>query len=130
VAMVVVWLVGAATLRAQDKRVRENRIPTVATFAATVKPRRGAIVEKIQCAELRRISPKTLTSQIASRPGEPLDAAKIEKDVRTLAYTEWFESVRAEVQASTDPTADARHTPERLKLIFYVPEMPFLTKLE
>jgi outer membrane protein assembly complex protein YaeT len=128
-AMVVVSLVGAA-LRAQDKRLRENLLPAAATLAAKFEASRGAIVNEITFTGLRRISPKTLTSQIASRPGEPLDAAKIEKDVRTLAHTEWFETVRAEVQPSTDAAANARDASERLKLIFYVPEMPFLTKVE
>jgi len=128
-AMVVVSLVGAA-LRGQDKRLRENPLPAAATLAAKFEASRGAIVDEITFTGLRRISPKTLTSQIVSRPGEPLDAAKIEKDVRTLAHTEWFETVRAEVQPSTDPAANAQDASGRLKLIFYVPEMPFLTKVE
>jgi len=130
VAMVVVSLVGAATLRAQDKRLRENPIPAAATFAAKFEASRGAIVDEITFTGLRRISPKTLTTEIVSRPGEPLDAAKIEKDVRALAHTEWFETVRAEVQAPTDTAANSRGGSERVRLIFYVPEMPFLTKVE
>ena len=130
-AMALVSLVGAATLRAQDKRLRENSLPVAATFAATMEAAgRGPIVDAITFTGLRRISPKTLTTQIGSRPGEPLDAGKIEKDVRTLAHTQWFETVRAEVQVSRAPAATARDTPEHLTLIFYVPEMPFLTKVE
>ena len=128
--MVVVSLFGAATPRAQDKPLLENPLPAAAGLAATIEPGRGPIVDEIEFTGLRRISPKTLAVKIVSRPGEPLDAAKIDKDVRTLAHTEWFETVRAEVQPSTDLTANARDTSERLKLIFYVPETPFLTKVE
>src|ERR1700730_11147937 len=119
--MVVVSLFGAATPRAQDKPLLENPLPAAAGLAATIEPGRGPIVDEIEFTGLRRISPKTLAVKIVSRPGEPLDAAKIDKDVRTLAHTEWFETVRAEVRPSTDLTANAGDTSERLKLIFYVP---------
>jgi outer membrane protein assembly complex protein YaeT len=128
-AAVVVSLVGA-TLRAQDKRLRESPPRAGATLAATVEAGPGAMVDEIKFTGLRRISPKALANQIASRSGEPLDAAKIEKDVRTLGRTEWFETVRAEVQPSASSAGKAGDTSERLNLIFYVPEMPFLTKVE
>ena len=105
-AAVVVSLAGA-TLRAQDKLPRQSPMASAATFTATVETGRSSIVDEIEFTGLRRISPKTLKNKIVSRPGEPLDAARIERDVRTLVHTEWFETVRAEVQASTDADANS-----------------------
>jgi outer membrane protein assembly complex protein YaeT len=86
-------------------------------------------VDEIAFSGLRRISLETLKRQIVSRAGGALDAAKIEHDVRALARTGWFETVRAEVQAENpaDPSEGSR---QGLRLTFYVPELPFLTRVE
>src|SRR5437879_12369518 len=46
---------------------------------------------------MRRIAPAALRARIASREGQPLDAARIANDVRVLELLGWFGSVSAEV---------------------------------
>ena len=46
---------------------------------------------------MRRIAPAALRARIASREGQPLDAARIANDVRALDRLGWFDSVSAEV---------------------------------
>jgi outer membrane protein insertion porin family len=127
-AGVVVSFVGTPTLRAQNEPFGGNQRETLALVSA-VGTSRGAIVDQIAFAGLRRISPEALKSQMRSRAGDALDGAKIEHDVRALARTGWFETVRADVQ--TGNTAESsRNSTQYLRLIFYVPELPFLTKVE
>ena len=122
-AGMVVSLVGAATLRAQNESLRES----TPEFAA--QGTGGAIVGEITFTGLRRISPEALKSQMLVRAGDVLAAAKIEHDVRALARTGWFETVRAEIQTE-DRAESSRDSTQYLRLTFYVPELPFLTKVE
>jgi outer membrane protein assembly complex protein YaeT len=124
----VVSIVGAATLRAQNESVR-GRQPEDSALVSTVGTADGTIVDKIAFTGLRRISPEGLKTQIVSRAGDELNAAKIEHDVRVLARTGRFATVRVEVQeeSPTDPSEDST---QRLQLTFYVAELPFLVKVE
>ena len=115
---------GAATLHAQSKSLREKAPEFEAEVAAA-----GAIVGEITFTGLRRISPEALKSQMLSRAGTALDAGKIEHDVRALARTGWFATVRAEVLAG-DPAHAPEDSTQGLRLTFYVPELPFLTNVE
>ena len=126
-AGVGVSFVGAATLRAQDDPFRGNK-PEGLALVRAIGATHGTIVDEIAFAGLRRISPEALTSQVRSRAGDALDGAKIEHDVRALARTGWFETVRAEVQAQT-PAGDSENSTQNLRLTFYVPELPFLNKV-
>ncbi len=118
----VVSLVGAATLRAQNVSLREST-PELAAEGAG-----GAIVDEITFTGLRRISPEALKNQMLARAGDVLDAAKVEHDVRALARTGWFETVRAEVQGR-NPADTSGDSTQYLRLTFYVPELPFLNKV-
>ncbi len=122
-AGVAVSLVGAATLRAQNVSLREST-PEFAAEGAD-----GAIVDEIAFVGLRRISPEALKSQMLSRAGDVLAAAKVEHDVRALARTGWFETVRAEVQGR-NPADTSGDSTQYLRVTFYVPELPFLTEVE
>jgi len=128
-AAVVVSLAGAAVLRAQNEPLRQNLPEAGATVGGTVGAGGSAIVGEITFTGLRRISPETLKRQMVSRAGELLDAAKIEHDVRVLARTGWFETVRAEVQTAA-PADSSGNSTQDLQLMIYVPELPFLTKVE
>jgi len=127
-AGVVVSFVGTATLRAQNVPLRQDLSESGPAFGVVVGEGRTTVNE-ITFAGLRRISPEALKSQMLSRAGDALNSAKIEHDVRGLARTGWFETVRAEIQAGNpaDPPEDSR---QYLRLTFYVPELPFLTKAE
>ena len=127
-AGVVVSFVGAATLRAQSVSLRQSPSEFGHAAGATVGAG-SAVVDEITFTGLRRISPEALKSKMLSRAGGALDAATIEHDVRVLARTGWFETVRAEVLAET-PAGDTETSTQNLRLTFYVPELPFLTKVE
>jgi outer membrane protein assembly factor BamA len=90
---------------------------------AVVEP--PAVIDEIALVGLRRISPEALTSKITSRPGIALDERKVERDVRVLARLGWFADVRVET-ANLESSGNS----PRLRLTFYVPELPFLTVVE
>ena len=123
-----VSLVGAATLRAQIEP-REGQL-AAAVGIVGIETAECATVGEMSFAGLRRISPETLRNQIVSRAGEPLDAVKIARDVRTLARTGWFETVRADVEFPANPTENSLKAEPIVRLTFYVPELPFLTGVE
>src|ERR1700741_4176420 len=79
-AEVAVLLVWAGTLRAQTATISE------VTFTG-----------------LRRISPETLRERIVSHTGELLDQVKIGRDMRVLARTGWFETVRVDIESAPNP---------------------------
>src|ERR1700719_5134965 len=101
-------LVGAATLHAQRELPRPELAAVVTTAPAETAER--TTVREISFAGLRRISPETLRRQIVSHAGEPLDAVKIERDVRTLARTGWFETVRADLESPAIPPENSLET--------------------
>jgi outer membrane protein insertion porin family len=88
------------------------------------------VLDELRFTGLRRIAPQAVAAQIASRPGDRLDFAMIEKDVRALARVGWFESIQIEVTSSTTPFLKSPENPNRVNLIFHVQEFPFLSKVE
>jgi outer membrane protein assembly complex protein YaeT len=106
-AEVAVLLVWAGTLRAQTATISE------VTFTG-----------------LRRISPETLRERIVSHTGELLDQVKIGRDMRVLARTGWFETVRVDIESAPNPAEGSGSRDRTVRLIFYVPELPFLTGVE
>src|SRR6202022_2507678 len=115
-----------ATLRPQNLTLG----PTLPVVGATLVANSGATVDEIRFTGLRRISPETLKSQIASRAGEAFDASKANRDVQALARTGWFETVRADMEPIADSPGNSRSTSQHFRLTFCVPELPFLTKVE
>lgn len=87
-------------------------------------------ISKISFTGLRHISPKAAEAQISSRVGSPLDARRIEKDVRTLARLGWFESIRVEARTSNEPSLQSTGKSERVAIIFHLKEAPFLSSLK
>jgi outer membrane protein insertion porin family len=124
--------------------------PTVFSRAADVRPsdfpsNSSAIQDKrasnstgtihrIEFRGLRRIPAATLRPRLISKEGEPLDATRIEEDVRSLDRLGWFDTVSAEVEeipvllASAEPTAAP--VDPLLRLVFVVEERPFLAGIE
>jgi outer membrane protein assembly complex protein YaeT len=89
---------------------------------------RTAVIAEIVFLGLRRISPEALTSKITSRPGIALDERLVERDVRALARLGWFDDVRADV-GNVESIGFSGHS-QKVRLTFYLPELPFLTSVE
>ena len=88
-----------------------------------------ACISEISFAGLRHISPAAVEAQVSSRTGAPLDALRIEADVRTLARLGWFASIRVEARALSVPPRQSGEEPECIAVIFHLKELPFLFKV-
>ena len=84
----------------------------------------SGLIGEIRFVGLRRISPQALTDKMACREGEAFSAACAAQDVRTLGRLGWFETVRVESDELSGAAIEA------VRLIFLVPEAPFLTGVE
>ncbi|HEY6266625.1 MAG TPA: POTRA domain-containing protein [Candidatus Acidoferrum sp.] len=105
----------------------DDTSPPSAKISAVILPATPCISE-ISFIGLRHISSAALEAQLSSRTGAPLNARNVESDVRTLARLGWFETIRVETLAST---ASPLQSPgERIALIFYFTELPFLSSLK
>jgi outer membrane protein assembly factor BamA len=89
---------------------------------------RTAVIVEIAFVGLRRICPEALTYKITSRRGIAFDERVVEHDVQALARLGWFGDVRAET-ANVGSSDFLGHT-QKVRLIFYLPELPFLTSVE
>jgi len=95
-------------------------------FAANSLP----LIQEISFDGLRRISPTALHLKISSREGQPLDANKVDADLRGLARLGWFGEISVESQSLTAATVPAEKTPPQIRLIFHLDEQPYLTGVE
>jgi outer membrane protein assembly complex protein YaeT len=86
------------------------------------------VIDDIAFSGLRRIATQTVKTHISSRAGEKFDSARIEVDVRELARLGWFEIIRVEAEDAAD-RSDA-FGPRHVRLVFYLEERAFLTKVE
>lgn len=124
----------AVSVRAADVRPADS--PSIASSAAQDgrASNSAGIIHRIEFRGLRRIPAATLRTHISSKVGEPLDAQRIEEDVRALDRLGWFDSVSVEVEeipvllASAD--AFAAPLDPLLRLVFVVEERPFLASVE
>jgi outer membrane protein assembly complex protein YaeT len=135
---VAVLLLGPLMLFAQEKQSLEssvfpNRVrpATMDRHAARLPTRQelasAPIINDIEFLGLRRIARQALEPKISSRVEDELDADRIERDVRALAKLGCFESVRVEVEDLATSPIDGG---QRVGLLFYTPELPFLTAVE
>jgi outer membrane protein assembly complex protein YaeT len=88
------------------------------------------VIEEITFDGLRRIPPAALRLKISSRERQPLDARKVDSDLRALARLGWFGEIDVESQSLTGATASLDNTPHPIRLIFHLEEQPFLAKVE
>ena len=88
------------------------------------------LIDEVTFEGLRRVSPAAVQAQISSQSGERLNPRCVESDVRALARLGWFSDIRVETQLLGElPGAIARGE-QRLKLIFFVDEEPYLSQVE
>lgn len=90
----------------------------------------AAVIHDVQFSGLRHITPEAVKAHMACRPGDKLELAHLEKDVRSLARLGWFDIVRVEAEDSTELAGGGAEHGRRVRLIFYVDEHPFLAQVE
>jgi outer membrane protein insertion porin family len=127
IAACLVGLMFAVALRANPQR----EISSANHVAASPLSEASApIIDEIVFLGLRRIASAALQPQISSREGESLDARRIEADVRALARLGWFGEISVEMQPKKDTSSPSDGTAPRVRLVFHIEEMPYLTGVE
>jgi len=102
----------------------------VGATSASLNAGETPVHDELRLTGLRRIAPAAVGAQIASHPGDRLDLAIIDKDVRALARLGWFESIRVEAFSSTGPSVMTPENSQRVTLIFHLQEFPVLSKAD
>src|SRR6266852_7989721 len=110
----ILCLSGATSAKPPDDSSPAQEAISPALVAATTP-----LISEISFTGLRHISPKAVEAQISSRAGGPLDAPRIERDVRTLARLGWFESIRVEARASNEPPLQSTEKSQQVALTFH-----------
>jgi outer membrane protein assembly complex protein YaeT len=89
------------------------------------------VIDEIEFAGLRHISPDAVRAQISSRAGARLDQKLIESDVKVLGRLGWFGEIWVETRPSNSMWS-ARGAPAMapMRLVFHFEELPFLAKVE
>ena len=100
--------------------------PPVETRNAVESP----IIHSIELMGLRHIASAAVLAQLSLRPGDPLDAAKLDHDIRTLARLGWFAAIRVEKISGAPLHPQETEKQERLVLAFYFKEEPILSRVE
>lgn len=103
-------------------------VPGVSEFARSAEL--APVVQEIEFEGLRRIHPEAVRAQISSREDAPLDAKRIEADIRTLSRLGWFGAIRAETRSEFTGNSRASPDSQGVRLIFHLEEHPFLTRVE
>lgn len=100
--------------------------------SAPLDPLHTPVVESIEFTGLHHISTAAVLAKISSRPNEPLDPEKLQKDVHTLGRLGWFASLRVEEIPSValDSETSPASTPQHVTLRFHFEEQPILSRVE
>ena len=133
--MIVRWLivVGVGGLVFAGGALAAPRDETSSAKIANRSPRLESttpIISEIVFSGLRRIAPAAVQAQISSREGARLATRRIETDVRALARLGWFGEIRVETQYAEESPALDDLAARRVRLIFHVEELPYLTRVE
>jgi outer membrane protein assembly complex protein YaeT len=134
--MIVRWLIAAAvggvlfvgsgSQAASGHQARTaNRNPASAVLEAP-----APLIDEIAFLGLRHITPAAVQAQISSVAGARLDLKTIESDIKALGRLGWFDEIAAETQPAKDRSSPDDSVRERVRLVFRVAELPYLTKIE
>src|ERR1700722_5436315 len=134
--MIVRWLiaagvggvlfVGSGSQAASGHEARTaNRDPASAILEAP-----APLIDEIAFLGLHRIAAAAAQAQISSIAGAPLDLRKIESDVKALGRLGWFDEIAVETQPAAGRSSSKDSVPQRVRLVFRVVELPYLTKIE
>jgi outer membrane protein assembly complex protein YaeT len=89
------------------------------------------LIDEVVFIGLRHIARETVEAQISSHGGAPLGLKKIESDVKALGRLGWFGEIGVETQPTKDPSSlGSGDTAQRVRLVFRVTELPYLTSVE
>ena len=88
------------------------------------------IVDSIEFLGLRHISSAAVKVQLSLLPGDRFDAAKLDRDIRTLARLGWFSAIRVEETSRTPLNPQKITGQKRIVLAFYFSEEPILSRVE
>lgn len=80
----------------------------------------GQIIEEIKPVGNRRIPAETILAHVYTRPGDVYDEGTLQRDLRSIWNTGYFEDVRIEREA----------TPKGWRIFFYVREKPTIRTIE
>jgi outer membrane protein assembly factor BamA len=128
------WLIATtciwALLASSTPAFPQTLPPKAATYPGSWNTGRAPVVEELRFTGLRHIAPGAVAVQVSLRVGEPANPARIEKDVRALARLGWFDSIQIEAQPSTTQSLQSSEAPERVAIVIYLREFPFLSRVE
>jgi outer membrane protein assembly complex protein YaeT len=117
----------AGTTRAARK---ENPPRDAELLRPEIQKAGSAIVDEIEFAGLRRISPETVKTQIASRAGERFDEQQITRDVRNLGRLGWFLAICVNVERVEPMLEVSAVSPQHVRLEFDLLESPYLVEVQ
>jgi outer membrane protein insertion porin family len=92
----------------------------VCCLASSQAQQSGQIIEEITPVGNRRIPAETIRAKIYTRAGDVYDEGALERDLRSVWNTGYFEDVRIEKEAS----------PKGWRILFYVREKPTIRTIE
>jgi outer membrane protein assembly factor BamA len=91
----------------------------------------GSLIDEVVFVGLRHIASEAVQAQISSHAGARLDLNKIESDVKVLGRLGWFGEIGVETQPATEPSSlGSGDTRQRVRLVFRVTELPYLTRVD
>jgi outer membrane protein assembly complex protein YaeT len=89
------------------------------------------LIDEVVFVGLRHIAREAVQARICSHAGARLDLNKVASDVKVLGRLGWFDEIAVETQPAKDlsspPSGD---TTQRVRLVFRVTELPYLTRVE
>jgi outer membrane protein assembly factor BamA len=88
-------------------------------------------IDEVVFIGLRHITTEAVEAQVSSHAGARLDLNKVASDVKVLGRLGWFGEIGVETQPAKDPSPlGSGDTTQRVRLVFRVTELPYLTKVE
>jgi outer membrane protein assembly complex protein YaeT len=89
------------------------------------------LIDEVVFVGLRHIATEAVQAQISSHAGARVDLNKVASDVKVLGRLGWFGEIEVETQPTKDPSSlRSGDTTERVRLVFRVTELPYLTRVE
>lgn len=122
----ILWAIAMLAAQPQGPPAGDDQAKRRVTASSGADSLQGAIVELVAIAGNRRVRSDAIRAQIESRTGARLDRDQIERDVRKLARSGWFDDVGARLKPLRERETNG-DTPVMLE--FDVRERPWLTAI-